>query len=338
MSKSDFANMSFKDEALEKAEKELENVAKFGGSFIPFFANEYPKLLLSIPNPPILLTGLGNFDILNDKIIAIVGSRSASYNGLKMSETFAKRLCESGFTIASGLARGIDSKAHWGGIKSTVAVIGSGINIQYPQENSKLYDAIISNNSCIITEFPFDLSPIPANFPQRNRIIAGISLGTLVVEAGMKSGSLSTARLTFEYGREVFAIPGFALDPNYKGNNYLIKKNIAKLVENTEDIIEDLPDFIDIKPRKTSEIKADNLLFTDVIQQAEDVEKSDKDEDVNLTDEDIILNSLTNQYIGINEICQRTGFDAAKVNIFVMQLEMFGKIVSNGMGFCRKFD
>lgn len=333
ITKDEIMQMSFNDEIIKKAQIEIDLTLKFGASFIPYFCDEYPKNLFSTQSPPIVLIALGNVNLLNQKSIAIVGSRSASYNGLKLAENFAQKLSQSGFVVISGLAKGIDSRAHIGAIKSTIAVIGSGINIRYPQENSKLYDDIIKNKSLIITEFPFNFNPIPANFPQRNKIIAGISLGTLVVEAGLKSGSLSTARLAFEFGREVFSIPGFALDPNYKGNNYLIKKNIAKLVEDVDDIIEDIPDFIEYKS-KIQEIELKNLFSN--IQENEKIIQTNQQNSQEKECE--ILKCLdSNQYIGINEICKRSNLDAATVSVKIMELELFGKVVSNGIGYCKKF-
>jgi DNA processing protein len=238
----------------------------------------------------------------------------------------------------------VDAKAHSGAIKSTIAVIGSGIDSIYPAENKRIYTDIVKNNSAIITEFAFGVKPIPANFPQRNRIIAGISLGTVIIEAGMKSGSLSTARLAFEAGRDVFAIPGFALDPKYKGNNHLIKKNVAKLVEEYTEIVEEF-DGIDFSEKARinilkNTVKKDHNLF-DLPSQKEEKnnEKIEQDlqEKLPENDTEIVLNNLTNQYIQINELCGRCSMSAEKIATILMQLELEGKIQSNGVGYCRIF-
>jgi len=341
---SDFDVMNFDDKSTNEARLEMERTFKLGGKFIPFFCDEYPANLKEINNPPPLLICLGNPEILNNKSIAIVGSRNASYNGLHLAESFAKDLMNSGFTIVSGLASGVDAKAHIGAIKSTIAVIGSGIDSIYPAENKRIYTDIVKNNSAIITEFAFGVKPIPANFPQRNRIIAGISLGTVIIEAGMKSGSLSTARLAFEAGRDVFAIPGFALDPKYKGNNHLIKKNVAKLVEEYTEIVEEF-DGIDFAEKARinilkNTVKKDHNLF-DLPSQKEEKnnEKIEQDlqEKLPENDTEIVLNNLTNQYIQINELCGRCSMSAEKIATILMQLELEGKIQSNGVGYCRIF-
>lgn len=341
---SDFEVINFDDKSTNEARLEMERTFKLGGKFIPFFCDEYPVNLKEINNPPPLLICLGNPEILNNKSIAIVGSRNASYNGLHLAESFAKDLMNSGFTIVSGLASGVDAKAHIGAIKSTIAVIGSGIDSIYPAENKRIYTDIVKNNSAIITEFAFGVKPIPANFPQRNRIIAGISLGTVIIEAGMKSGSLSTARLAFEAGRDVFAIPGFALDPKYKGNNHLIKKNVAKLVEEYTEIVEEF-DGIDFAEKARinilkNTVKKDHNLF-DLPSQKEEKnnEKIEQDlqEKLPENDTEIVLNNLTNQYIQINELCGRCSMSAEKIATILMQLELEGKIQSNGVGYCRIF-
>ena len=264
---------------------------------------------------------------------------------MQIAENFAKNLTNSGFTIVSGLAKGVDAKAHIGSIKSTIAVIGSGIDSVYPLENKKIYSDIVKNNSAIITEFAFGVKPIPANFPQRNRIIAGMSIGTLIVEAGMKSGSLSTARLAFEAGRDVFAIPGFALDPSYKGNNYLIKKNIAKLVEEYTEIIEEF-DGVDFAEKirvgvVKNTVKKDQNLFD---LQGFSVEKNSEKIDENSSekepenDTEIVLKNLTNQYTEINDICSRSGISVDKIATILMQLELEGKFSQTALVIAEYFD
>jgi DNA processing protein len=201
----------------------------------------YPKQLLEISNPPALLYAIGNLNWLNHPTIAMVGSRSATLQGEKNAEEFAESLCNQGFCIVSGMAIGIDGAAHRGALKAngaTIAVAGTGLDIVYPARHRDLAHQI-AERGLIISEFPLGTPSKSENFPRRNRIISGLSLGCLVVEANIDSGSLITARLATEQGREVFAIPGSIHSPVAKGCHQLIKQG-AKLVENTQDILEEI--------------------------------------------------------------------------------------------------
>jgi DNA processing protein len=202
---------------------------------------QYPKALLEIPDPPPLLYTKGDLALLNQPSIAIVGSRNASVQGEKNAEAFAKGLAEYGLCIVSGLALGIDGAAHRGALKAngaTIAVVGTGMDIVYPAKHRDLAHQI-AKRGLIISEFPLGTPSRPQNFPKRNRIISGLSLGCLVVEANLQSGSQITARLSGEQGREVFAIPGSIHSPMSKGCHQLIKQG-AKLVDCLQDIIEEL--------------------------------------------------------------------------------------------------
>ncbi|MCL2076020.1 MAG: DNA-processing protein DprA [Betaproteobacteria bacterium] len=213
---------------------------KSGQRIITLADAEYPPLLLQIPNPPALLYVLGDVAILQQSVLAIVGSRNAMPQGIKIAEDFAATLAEAGFAIASGLALGIDAAAHRGALKkgTTIAVIGTGADRIYPARNQELAREI-AGRGVILSEFPLGSPAMAANFPRRNRIIAGLSRGVLVVEATTRSGSLITARLAGEAGREIFAIPGSIHSPFSKGCHYLIKQG-AKLVESAEDMLEEL--------------------------------------------------------------------------------------------------
>lgn len=202
----------------------------------------YPKALLEINDPPPLLFAKGNLALLNQPSIAIVGSRSASVQGEKNAEAFAQGLCEYGLCVVSGMALGIDGAAHRGALKAngaTIAVVGTGLDIVYPAKHRELAHQIIEKNGLIISEFPLGTPSKPQNFPKRNRIISGLSLGCLVVEANLQSGSQITARLAGEQGREVFAIPGSIHSPMSKGCHQLIKQG-AKLVDDLRDIIDEI--------------------------------------------------------------------------------------------------
>jgi DNA processing protein len=202
---------------------------------------EFPQALLNTADPPLLLYVKGRVDLLNARSLAIVGSRNASAQGVRNAEAFAQSISQAGFCVVSGMAHGIDSASHLGGLRgvgSTVAVVGTGLDKVYPAANRELAHRI-AQDGVIVSEFPLGTPPLPANFPRRNRIISGLSLGCLVVEASLQSGSLITARLALEQGREVFAIPGSIHSPQTKGCHALIKQG-AKLVESAQDILEEL--------------------------------------------------------------------------------------------------
>ena len=211
---------------------------------IHFDAPEYPALLKEIYDPPLLLFTRGNIELLSQPQIAIVGSRNASVAGRESALSFAGTLADK-LVITSGLAIGVDANAHQGALRAsgyTIAVVATGLDITYPARHKKLQKDILQNNGLIISEFFPGVSPKPGHFPKRNRLISGLSLGVLVVEASLKSGSLITARCALEQGREVFAVPSSIYNQQAKGCHWLIKQG-AKLVEECDDIVEELQDF-----------------------------------------------------------------------------------------------
>lgn len=202
---------------------------------------DYPQALLTSADPPILLYAKGRVELLNRPLLAMVGSRNATRQGEANAEAFAAAFSQAGLGVVSGLALGIDAAAHRGALQgpaSTVAVIGTGADRIYPARNADL-TRTVAEQGCIISEFALGTPPLTANFPRRNRLIAGLALGCLVVEAAPRSGSLITARLAAEAGREVFAIPGSIHAPQSKGCHALIKQG-AKLVESAQDVLEEL--------------------------------------------------------------------------------------------------
>ncbi len=233
-----------KREFHEKAEEELEKVREIGGDVLSLDDGGYPFLLREIADPPITLYVKGEWQACFDApCIAVVGSRRCSTYGENASQMLARDLAANGICIVSGLARGIDSAAHRGAIQAkgrTVAVMGTGIGQVYPKENVKLVDEILESGGAVVSQFPLDTPPIPENFPYRNRIISGLSLGVLIVEASERSGSLITARLAMEQNREVMAVPGNITSKNSFGTNYLIKSG-AKLVQQWQDVVTELP-------------------------------------------------------------------------------------------------
>lgn len=201
----------------------------------------YPPLLREIADPPALLYAIGRIELLQGSAMAVVGSRNASLQGQANARAFSQALSEAGLTIVSGLAAGIDAAAHEGGLRgigSTVAVMGTGPDRVYPSRNRALAHAI-AESGCLLSEYPLGTPPLPSNFPRRNRIISGLSCGVLVVEAAAGSGSLITARVANDQGRDVFAIPGSIHAPLAKGCHQLIKQG-AKLVECADDVLQEL--------------------------------------------------------------------------------------------------
>jgi len=228
---------NFKKEALDK---ELKLAAKLGIKILLQDNMDYPQNLKNIIDPPIVLYLKGDLKEEDKFSIAIVGSRRASFYGLSCAERFAADLARQNLTIVSGMARGIDTSAHQGALKAggrTIAIIGSGLNRIYPPENEKLAEEI-SRNGAVISEFPLDTEPFKQNFPRRNRVISGLSLGVLVVEAARNSGALITCDFALEQAREVFALPGKIDSDNSFGTNELIKQG-AKLVSHPDEILEE---------------------------------------------------------------------------------------------------
>jgi DNA processing protein len=223
-------------------EKDLEWAATRGNACLLLPHPDYPARLKEIPDPPPVLFAQGNPDKLSSIQLAMVGSRNPSPTGGKLAHEFACALSQLGLTITSGLALGIDAAAHRGALKgmgTTIAVTGTGADQVYPAQNRRLAADIIDQGGVLVSELPLGTRPLARNFPCRNRIISGLSLGTLVVEAALRSGSLITARMALEQGREVFAIPGSLHNPLARGCNALIKQG-AKLVETVNDITEEL--------------------------------------------------------------------------------------------------
>lgn len=235
------ANALLDEEYKKGLERELELLQKNNIKLITIFDKKYPINLKNIYDYPVVLYAKGNIDILNNLSIAIVGSRSISEYGKKISQMLGYSLSKNNINIISGLAKGVDTNAHIGALKANgcaVAVIGCGIDIIYPIENEKLFNNIIEKGGVVITEYAVGTKPDRMNFPARNRIISGLSDGVVIVEAAKKSGALITVDFALEQGKNVYAIPGNITSPNSLGTNELIKQG-AKLVTNVNDILED---------------------------------------------------------------------------------------------------
>lgn len=232
-------------EMFEKAAEEIERVREIGADVLVLDDGVYPSLLRETQDPPITLYVKGNWmECFDNPCVALVGSRRCSTYGANAANMIARDLASRGVTVISGLARGIDAAAHRGALEAngkTVAVLGTGIDQVYPRDHKKLVDEILEGGGAIVSEFPLETPPAPQNFPYRNRVISGLSLGVCVVEASEQSGSLITARLAMEQNREVFAVPGNITSRNSFGTNYLIKSAGAKLVQQWQDIASELP-------------------------------------------------------------------------------------------------
>ncbi len=228
--------------AASVARREMDSVAKLGGRILVLGGPDYPPLLALLDVAPPVLTVLGDVGALAARAVAMVGARNASANGQRMAEMLAADLALAGLVVVSGMARGIDAAAHTGalGTGRTVAAIASGIDVAYPAENAALQRRI-AEGGAVVAEAPFGTAPQARHFPRRNRVIAGLSLGVVVVEAAPQSGSLITARMAQDEGREVFAVPGSPLDPRCRGSNDLIRSG-AHLTESAADVLANLPD------------------------------------------------------------------------------------------------
>ncbi len=236
------AGLASENELRKKGEHELERLASFGARAICRDDPEYPPLLRQINSPPPVLYIHGNSELLGQCCIAIVGSRAATHYGRRIAASLACDLARQGMVVVSGLALGIDTEAHVGALSTTgatVAVLGCGLDVIYPQHNSRLYQQI-RERGLLLTEYPLGTRPDAFRFPARNRIIAGMSYGVVVVEAAQKSGSLITAGMALEEGREVFAVPGQIDSFKSAGTHWLVQQG-AKLITSVADIIEELP-------------------------------------------------------------------------------------------------
>ncbi|MDD5147477.1 MAG: DNA-processing protein DprA [Candidatus Daviesbacteria bacterium] len=291
-----------------------EEIAQSGIKWIIIFDENYPKLLAEIYDPPIVIYYKGKLDF-DEKAIGVVGTRKITGYGKVVTEQFTRGLVQAGFTIVSGLARGVDSQAHLTTISEggqTIAVLGGGLNNIFPSENRGLAAKIAGGFGAVISEFPPDSPSLPGNFPARNRIISGLSLGVLVIEAAEDSGSLITARSALEQGREVFAVPGPVTSNLSKGPIGLIQ-NGAMAVFSVDEVLEQLG-----------------------INQVQNVKFKVQTE--NLSEEEKkILGVLENEDMHIDEIGRLVNFDSPKISALLLRMEISGLVQNMGAGiYCKK--
>ena len=288
-------------------DEEIERARDAGIAIVPFTNPNYPARLRTIADPPPFLYVKGNILTDDDKAVAIVGSRSASEYGRRVARDLARGLVSLGFTVVSGMARGIDGSAHESALQAggrTIAVLGSGVERAYPAEHETLYRRI-GENGAVLSELPIGTRPLAFNFPARNRLISGLSLGVVVVEATEKSGSLITATLAVEQGREVFAVPGEVGSSRSRGAHRLIRQG-AKLVESVDDIIEEIaPQLLDRTGSATQ--RAPHVLP----QNASDATRT-------------IFALLQENTLQVDQVIERTGMSAAQVLETLLDLELQG--------------
>ncbi|MDF2839679.1 MAG: dprA [Clostridia bacterium] len=307
----DVVEVVMNNRSIEKIDKYLKKVKDNGINVYLSNQDEYPMNLKNIYDPPPILYSLGELKQEDNESISIVGSRKASEYGLKTAEKLAYDLAQNGITVISGMALGIDAAAHKGAIKGggrTIAVFACGVTNPYPRSNINLYRDIMKNGA-VVSEYPLGIQPVPGNFPARNRIISGLSLGTLVVEANVKSGSLITADFALEQGRDVFAVPGNINSPNSAGTNNLIK-NGAKLVNNIEDILVELPGDYMVNNTNTKQLNLDN-------------------------EEALIMAALLENGKSADQLAADTGMEINEVLSFAAIMELRGIITSiSGIYYC----
>lgn len=284
----------------------------------------YPYNLKQIEDAPPILYALGDVSLLkNDNMLAVVGSRNASLSARKLAEQISSEVAMQNVVIVSGMARGIDTAAHIGALRSngkTIAVIGTGIDVIYPKENDKLYREL-AECGLVLSEYPFHTQPQASNFPRRNRIVSGLSKGVLVVEASIQSGSLITARQALEQGRDVYAIPGAPYDGRSTGCNKLLKEG-AILVENAEDILEN---FSFSKVKFVSE-RANKSETADLFEYS--LDNAQNNSDISEKDDyGKLLSLISESGEGVDDLIRASGLPTEQVLIMLMELELEDKIV-----------
>ena len=286
---------------------------------LSYLDHDFPSLLKTIDDCPPILFCLGNTSLLNDKTIAVVGSRNASANGLRFAYKISKALAESNQVVVSGFARGIDHAAHKASVeKATIAVFAGGVDHIYPPEHEELYNEIVANG-LVVAELPLGAIPKAQHFPQRNRIISGISKGVAIIEASLRSGSLITAKFAIQQNRDLFVVPGFPLDPRYQGNNYLLKQG-AYVLETVEDILD----------------VTDNSLIrvTSLLEQKKNFLASSKTAiKINFTEKELtqarieLINLIGTSPTSIDEIISITQLPVGLILTIVVELELADKVI-----------
>ncbi len=309
----------FRPPPVREAEEELESLARLGATPVWFGDEAYPVALSRIADPPPFLAALGDLSLAAAPVVAMVGARNASAAGQRIAERLARALGEAGFTVVSGLARGIDTAAHRGALASgTIAVLAGGIDRPYPPQNRALFDAMAADG-LVLAENPPGFQARAQDFPRRNRIVAGLAAGVVVIEAAARSGSLITARLAAEEGRQVFAVPGSPLDPRNAGAHELIR-NGATLVTGADDIAEALAGSIapppSIRPAPTRPVRAKSPPPASAAPPAGNGREA----------EDSLLSALGPVPVTVDELARRCHLSSGAVAAMLLDLELAGRV------------
>jgi DNA processing protein len=316
---------------LAAVERELDQIERHGAHLIAACEAAYPPLLRQIDSAPPVLTVIGRPELLSQPSVAIVGSRNASLNGQRFAAGIAADLGKAGMVIVSGLARGIDGKAHEASLATgTIAVLAGGADVIYPLQHRALYQQM-AEAGAIVSERPWGAEPMGKMFPRRNRIISGLSLGVVVVEAARRSGTLITAQRALEQNREIFAVPGFPADPRSSGTNQLIREG-AVLTETADDVLEVIRPLLSLPPERRIEPRAAAEKITDLFSaSARDEETSeiiDISEEAEAPSEpaEIILSALGSAPTAVDELIRNCNLSAQTVTTILTELELEGRI------------
>ncbi|RWB70273.1 MULTISPECIES: DNA-processing protein DprA [unclassified Mesorhizobium] len=304
--------------SIAEAESELEAARRAGARFVGIGEADYPLLLKTMDNPPPLLAMKGEGAVFRLPAVAIVGARNASLAGIKMARMLAADLGREGYGIVSGLARGIDTAAHQGSLSTgTVGVLAGGLDQPYPPENARLCDDIAERGGAVVSEMPFGWQPRAQDFPRRNRIVAGMALGLIVVEAAQRSGSLISARLANEMGRLVFAVPGSPLDPRAAGCNALLKDGVT-LVTEAADVLGALAPLAGTRPPRIAPLA-----------EAPDLSALPPPGENQRAD---VLEALGPTPIAVDDIIRHTGMSAAQIAMVLLELDLAGRLERHAGG------
>lgn len=307
--------------SVDEAERELEAIERMGARLIGMGEPEYPPQLKNCEAPPPLVIIKGDPGVFRKPPVAIIGSCNASVVGARFTEKLAHDLGSEGFCVVSGLARGIDAAAHKASLSTgTAAVLAGGLDRPYPPENLPLYRAIPENGGALITEMPMGAEPRSRDFPRRNRIIAGLSLGLIVVEAAERSGSLISARMAGEMGRTVFAVPGSPLDPRARGTNLLLKQG-ATLVTGVEDVIETLLPLIRPADPAGDEPEQPDLL-TQIDEEPEQLQAITTDRE-----RDLVIDALGPVPVDVDTLVRHTGIETDAIQLILLELDLAGRLL-----------
>lgn len=309
------ASRSIRIASVDEAERELERARRFGARLVGIGEPDYPPALRQIDGAPPLLAMKGDASVAAPPSVGIVGSRNASISGAKFAAMLARDCGRAGYSITSGLARGIDTAAHRASLETgTIAVLAGGLDQPYPPENVPLLDEITGGHGLSVSEMPFGWEPRARDFPRRNRLIAGISLGVVVVEAAARSGSLITARLAGDFGRLVFAVPGSPLDPRCEGTNGLLKQG-ATVTTSAGDVLEALAPLSQL-----------DLLANRVIDEPGTERSTDQMMPPDDSDRQRIAGALGPTPVEIDDIIRHTGLPASTVYLVLLELDLAGRL------------